>query len=193
MIEVAQNMANEHARTCEWYVSDVCDMPFADSEFSVIFCQQGLQFFPDERTALTEMNRVLRPQGRIVLTVWSGPSALFEALAVSIGKYVGETIAERSLALFTYAGSDTLESQLSDLGFVDFSKRELSIDRIVVDPNRSVPREIVGNPVGPCVEEKGDVVMRNITEEIVEALSKYRQGANLVIPQRTYLFQASVP
>ena len=190
MIEAARSMTDAHAQSCEWHIADVCDLPFGDDEFSVVLCQQGLQFFPDEEAALIEMKRVLRPQGRIALTIWSGPSALFQALARSIGKHVDEAVAERSLAPFTYAGSDHLESRLSGIGFGDISRQTLAIDRIVVDPETSIPKEIMGNPIGPSVAARGDAIMRKITEEVIDALVEYRRGADLVVPQHTHLFQA---
>ena len=33
-------------------------MPFPDGSFDIVYCQLGLQFFPDRRAALREMYRV---------------------------------------------------------------------------------------------------------------------------------------
>jgi len=192
MIEAARKLKDPHAQTCEWYVCDVCDMPFDAGEFSIAFCQQGLQFFPDEIAALTEIKRVLRHDGRIALTVWSGPSAFFEALALSLAKYVDESTAERSLAPFGYKGRDTLEVRLGELGFSGTSRHELAVDRVIMNPEVSIRKEILGTPVGPSVEEKGDVVMQQIVQEVTEALSGFRRGSDLVIPQHTHLFQAKL-
>ena len=48
------------------------ELPFADGSFEVVFCQQGLQYFPDRAAAMREMSRVLTPGGRLSLNVW-GP------------------------------------------------------------------------------------------------------------------------
>lgn len=192
MIDAARNLTDPFAQSCEWHTCDVCKMPFEDGEFSIVFCQQGLQFFPDELAALTEIKRVLRHDGRIALTVWSRPSALFLALARSIAKHVGQSAADKSLAPFGYKSRDTLEARLADLGFGDISKTEFAVDRVIANPEDSIPKEILGNPVGPSVMEKGDAVMRQIVEEVTNAVSEYRPGADLVIPQHTHLFQAKV-
>lgn len=192
MIEAARNMVDDYARSCEWHVCDVCDMPFEEHAFSIVLCQQGLQFFPDEEAALMEIKRVLRSHGRIASTVWSGANALFVELAKSIGKHVDEATAARSLAPFSYPGSDTLEARLSALGFTRFSRQELTVDRVVANPEIAIPKEILGNPVGPSVQAKGDEVMRCIVDEVIQALSDFRRGADLVVPQRSYLFQAEV-
>ena len=67
-------------------------------------CQRGLQFFPDRRTALREMHRVLVPGGRLALNVWRAiehnPVAL--AMAQALGRHVSpeaEAFRHRPFAL----------------------------------------------------------------------------------------------
>ncbi len=45
--EVMVKKAREIEENIKWHHSDVTDMPFPDNHFDVIFCQQGLQYFPD--------------------------------------------------------------------------------------------------------------------------------------------------
>jgi SAM-dependent methyltransferase len=44
-------------------------LPFEDASFDVIVCTEGFYFLPDAASAAAEMRRVLRPEGRVVLTV----------------------------------------------------------------------------------------------------------------------------
>ena len=48
-------------------------LAFPDVAFDVVYCQFGLMFVPDPVGALREMRRVLRPDGRLGVAVWSVP------------------------------------------------------------------------------------------------------------------------
>jgi SAM-dependent methyltransferase len=56
--------------------ADARDLPFEDESFDVALCIHVLEHIPDDRQALKEMHRVLRPGGRAVLQV--PPSDLTE-------------------------------------------------------------------------------------------------------------------
>ncbi len=43
--------------------ADICDLPFKDKSFDVILCNHVLEHIPDDKTAMKEMYRVLKPGG----------------------------------------------------------------------------------------------------------------------------------
>lgn len=47
-------------------------LPFASTRFDRVLCGLGLMMFPHVDLALGEMRRVLRPDGRLALSVWAG-------------------------------------------------------------------------------------------------------------------------
>ena len=49
--------------------ADALKLPFADGTFDRIICSEVLEHIPDDRTAIGELARVLRPGGSIALTV----------------------------------------------------------------------------------------------------------------------------
>src|SRR5258706_6418973 len=53
--------------------ADAMMLPFRDGVFDAVICQFGLMFFPDRCAALTEIRRLLRPGGRVALTVCVPP------------------------------------------------------------------------------------------------------------------------
>jgi SAM-dependent methyltransferase len=56
--------------------ADMCDLPFEDESFDLAVCVHTLEHIPDDRLALRELRRVLRPGGLAVLQV--PPSDLAE-------------------------------------------------------------------------------------------------------------------
>ena len=57
------------AGTAEIVLGDAMALPWEDGRFSVISCLNCLKFVPDPPQALREMHRVLRSDGRLVLTI----------------------------------------------------------------------------------------------------------------------------
>jgi ubiquinone/menaquinone biosynthesis C-methylase UbiE len=91
MLAVAAGVAHAGAPV-RWIEGSALDLPFDAGSFDVVFCQLGLQFFPDQPRALGEMRRVLRDAGRVALSVFSpiertpGAHAFVRALDEVLGK-----------------------------------------------------------------------------------------------------------
>lgn len=69
MLEVARSASEEVGAPIAWQEGDIASLPMADGAFDVVLCQHGLQYFPNRHGALTEMHRMLRASGRLVLSV----------------------------------------------------------------------------------------------------------------------------
>ena len=190
MIEKARELTSDAGDDFRWHVANATDMPFVDGVFTVAICQQGLQFMPDEAATLREMRRVLQAKGLLVLTVWAGASRFFRALAQAIGNHVSQEDAELSLAPFAYGGFDGLPALLGAGGFADVRVRDLSVERLIRDPETAIPREIMSNPVGPAVAARGEDVMTSIVDEVLAGCADMRRGTDLVAPQTARLVTA---
>ena len=57
------------AGTAEIVLGDAMALPWEDGHFSVVASVNCLKFVPEPPKALSEMSRVLRPDGRLVLTI----------------------------------------------------------------------------------------------------------------------------
>lgn len=49
--------------------ADAEDLPYSDGSFDVVTCLEALEFLPDQRAALAEMIRVLRPGGLLLVSI----------------------------------------------------------------------------------------------------------------------------
>ncbi len=50
-------------------VSDITCLPFEDASFDLVICSEVLEHIPDEKTAVREIIRVLKPGGTLVVSV----------------------------------------------------------------------------------------------------------------------------
>lgn len=54
--------------------ADMCHLPFSDNSFDRVFSMTAIEFVADAATAIAELNRVVKPGGRVVLTSLNGLS-----------------------------------------------------------------------------------------------------------------------
>ena len=67
MLEVARRRAVELGRPVELRLGDAQALQFEDATFDTVVCTLSLCTIPDDRAAMAEVRRVLRPGGRFVL------------------------------------------------------------------------------------------------------------------------------
>jgi ubiquinone/menaquinone biosynthesis C-methylase UbiE len=67
MMDHARRRADELGRDVELVEGDAQDLPFGDAAFDTVVCTYGLCSIPDDRAAVAEMVRVLRPGGLLLL------------------------------------------------------------------------------------------------------------------------------
>jgi ubiquinone/menaquinone biosynthesis C-methylase UbiE len=67
MLVLAKTSAEKLGRTTELKVGDAQDLPFEGRSFDTVLCTYALCSIPDEAQAISEMMRVLKPGGRLIL------------------------------------------------------------------------------------------------------------------------------
>lgn len=67
MLALARTRADGMEPPVSLLEGDAQAMPLADASFDTVICTLGLSSIPDDRAAITEMHRVLRPGGHLVL------------------------------------------------------------------------------------------------------------------------------
>jgi SAM-dependent methyltransferase len=107
---------------------DLEDIDEPDGSFDVVLCREGLMLVPDPVRAAREIARVLRPGGRVALTVW-GPRArnpwlglVFDAASAQFGTPVPPPGIPHPFSLDDAGG---LARLLSDAGLGDVEVGEL--------------------------------------------------------------------
>jgi ubiquinone/menaquinone biosynthesis C-methylase UbiE len=67
MLAIARRRASDLNQTAGFREADANALPFPDAMFDTVVCTFSLCAIPDERRAVAEMKRVLRPGGRLLL------------------------------------------------------------------------------------------------------------------------------
>lgn len=102
----------------EWREGRAEDLPFPDASLDAVVSQFGLMFFEDRPRALGEMQRVLKPGGRLAVAVWDsierspGYAAMNELLLAELGPAAAATL----LAPFSLGDQATLRPILAQAG-----------------------------------------------------------------------------
>jgi ubiquinone/menaquinone biosynthesis C-methylase UbiE len=129
MLDVAIGNAAIHGiKNFEARVCDVSELPFADDSFDVVSCRFGFMFFPDMLLAAKEMNRVLKPGGRLAVSVWGTPEKNFWVTAIggTINKNMQlQAPASSAPGMFRCANPGLMQDILKQAGFRNTSEKEV--------------------------------------------------------------------
>src|SRR5262245_23236609 len=70
LMEAGQSRAAEAGVEIEWVEGDAQDLPFDEGSFDVVTSVFGCMFAPDHAKTASELARVLKPGGRLVVAAW---------------------------------------------------------------------------------------------------------------------------
>jgi ubiquinone/menaquinone biosynthesis C-methylase UbiE len=124
MLEIARERASAVGRQVDLRLGDAQALDLPDAAFDTVLCTLSLCAIPDERRAIAEMKRVLRPGGRLVLVdhVAGSPAWvraiqwLLELITIPLGE---EHFRRRPLLVVQAEGFVVETTQRSKLGIVE--------------------------------------------------------------------------
>ena len=192
MLGVARKVSSDVRPAIEWQQGDASDMPLADRAFDVVFCQQGLQFFPDRPAALVEMHRVLVQNGRLVLSVLRSieHNPGYRLLAEALEQHVGPDAGAMMRSPFSSLSADELRALIAGAGFREVRiflgvgpVRYPSVEEFLRWEGASSP---LAGPIGALRDDVREALIRDVGE----ALRTYTDDEGIVFPTETYLAAA---
>ena len=102
--------------------------PFDDQSFDVVVSAFMLMFVSEPEKVLSEMRRVLKPGGRLVVSVWQGleNNIVYDKLVETIREVAGDEFADSVAWPFTMGHTDRLERIFNSAGLdrVDVSEHD---------------------------------------------------------------------
>ena len=124
MLEVARMRAS----AIEWRLGRAEAIPFDDQSFDVVACQFGLMFFEDQPAAISEMARVLRTPGTLVVSVWDSleHSPGYASMTALLQRLFGDEAASAMGAPFCLGDVEVLRGLFVEAGLpeVEIHTRE---------------------------------------------------------------------
>ena len=124
MLELARRQADQLGRKVDLRLGDAQALDLPDASFDTVVCTLSLCAIPDERRAVAEMRRMLRPGGRLLLLdhVAAAPRParaiqwLLERATIPLG---GEHLRRRPLRQVQVEGFQIERRERSKLGIVE--------------------------------------------------------------------------
>jgi len=124
MLAVARRRAGQLGRAADLREADALALPFPDASFDTVVCAFALCAVPDDRRAVAEMNRVLRPGGLLLLAdhiagaAWPVRAIQRAAEVVSV-PLQGEHYLRRPLRHVHAEGFDITRRERFKLGLIE--------------------------------------------------------------------------
>lgn len=114
-------VARRKAPDIEWHEGAAEALPFETGVFDATLCQFGLMFFTDKKAALSEMWRVLRPGGRLVVALWGslGEAPGYAGMTLLLSRLFGDAIADLLRAPYSLGDPHALRSLLVSAGVTE--------------------------------------------------------------------------
>jgi ubiquinone/menaquinone biosynthesis C-methylase UbiE len=193
MLGVARRVPTEGAAII-WIEGSALDLPFPADSFDMAFCQQGLQFFPDQRKALGEIYRVLKRGGQLALSVYSRiertPGA--NAFALALDGVLRRDSSRIKRGEHSFSDATQLEVLLRSSGYKAVDVQ--TVEQTIVFPSvlDYVRFQLLATPMTVLLkdqtEPEREAMISSIASKTI-ALSKpaMLEGGKFTFPQEAYV------
>jgi ubiquinone/menaquinone biosynthesis C-methylase UbiE len=183
MLLVARSLPAPSGVPVSWVEGSALAMPLPDTSFDVVLCQQGFQFFPDQRTGLHEMKRVLVPGGRVLLSFWEGPTPYTVAMSAAVERHAGLEAATTLRGSRHCPDPASVRHLMEDAGFKDAHTRARTLTRRLPGVADFVLRHLAATPVAGAVAALSEGARAALAGEVSMALRPYEDGDGIVFPE----------
>lgn len=193
ILAVARALPAPGGAVIEWREGNASELTLPGAAFDVVLCQQGLQFFPDRVAALEGVRRVLREDGRVVLSVWQALEhhPLYEALLEAEARHLGVPVSAVATP-FSFGDAEELRELLNKAGFKRIEIIPKSLDVHFPSPEQFVQLTVLaGAAVVPEFAQEDPVVRSELIEVVSRetelVTQRYRDGDKVTFPMSAHI------
>jgi SAM-dependent methyltransferase len=163
-------------------------LPFADESFDGVVAGFVVNHLPRAERAVAEFARVLRPGGRVAVTVWDRPERmrLFGVLAEAVGG--AEGVRDPGLPSggpdpFRFADEAMFMALLRGAGLDGVRVQAVEFEQRVTDPGELWEGMLAGSVrTAAFIERQPELVVRRIRAEFENVLAPYRSDKGCALP-----------
>lgn len=163
-----------------------------NNAFDVALCSLGLMYVPDPRTALAEMERAVRPGGKVVATVWGERQHCGWA---DIFPIVDARVASEVCPLFFASGTPgRLRSDFESANMVRILETRQSEILQFENADNLCRAMMLGGPVALAVKRFDASIMSDVRSEFLQSVANHRNDdGSYSIPGEFVTVCATVP
>jgi SAM-dependent methyltransferase len=186
MLAVARRVAPE----IDWRQGDVAALPFGDRAFDVVSCQAAMFFFHDPTGALSEMGRVTRPGGRVVVQSFSSLSAqpAYGPWVDMVARFAGPDAVELLGTYWAQGDPEIMGGRCADAGLRVTAEHQHTRPAYFPSIQTMVLTEVNATPLRDRLDQAD---LDRILAESHEVLGQFVQDGRLVIPLAGYVLVAT--
>jgi ubiquinone/menaquinone biosynthesis C-methylase UbiE len=189
MLGVARS-ATPPGMAIEWHEASAEAMPIPDESFDVVLCQIGLQFMPDKRAALREMQRVLVRGGRLILNVPGPTPRLFTIMGEALARHVGAEAAGFVNHVFSLHDTAEIQNLVSGAGFRDVSVQSDTKPLRLPAPEEFLWQYVHSTPLAGAVAQVDDERRASLERDVVARWQEFVKDGVLVLQVRIVIATA---
>jgi SAM-dependent methyltransferase len=182
----------------EFRSGDATELPFADHSFDAVVCGYGIMHVPDPERALREMLRVLRPGGRVALSVWDneGPISGLGLIYKAVHDHADLNVPlPHGPGIFQFSTVETMRRTLSGIGFTGAEATRFAQDWRLKSGRQLIDaaREGTVRTRALLAAQSGEVIAR-IIADIDQALAGLRTSdGGLSVPMPAIIGSGAKP
>ncbi len=172
-------------RNVSFQEADAEDLPFPNESFDAVLCHLGLIHFTDRTKALSEMRRVLKPGGRVALSVWSTPdrTVVIGMVARTIADLWPAAIVPGTPTWFDFGASGAIETIMREVDFREIHSKRVDHPLEVPDGEEYWQTNLgISGRLEMLLNSVPNEISEKIASKVKSEAEKWREGTILRIP-----------
>jgi SAM-dependent methyltransferase len=184
MLEVARTLSHD----IDFREGDARQLPIRDHAYDVVLCAHTLQFLADRQRVCTQMARVTKPGGRVLISAWEAldRNPYYAALADALLACMGPEVAFAITSACTLGGERALLDLLTGAGLVDVTVDDVEFPVHLGNLATFIPRHIGATPMAIAFRGAGDEAVAHVVEGVQARLDPGHTG-DVTVPFRQWV------